>query len=119
LDVNKRREIKMNIKNNFNKVKYYLKRYGFFACLKKVLKRLLHIKENRKSNQEQYKIWMEKNNPSKDILDIQRNFKFPFEPKISIVVPMYNTKEIFLKELIQSLERQTYNNWELCLADRK
>lgn len=107
----------MNIKNNFNKIKYYFRRYGFFACLKKVLKRLLHIKENRKSNQEQYKIWMKNNNPSQEELQNQRNFKFDFNPKVSIVVPMYNTDETFFKELVESIENQTYSNWELCLAD--
>lgn len=107
----------MNLKNNFNKIKYYFRRYGFWKTLKKVLKRVFHIKENRKSNQEQYKMWMEKNNPSLEELDNQRKYKFEFEPKISIVVPMYNTSEIFFEELIESLKKQTYINWELCLAD--
>lgn len=107
----------MNFKNNFNKVKYYFRRYGFFETLKKVLKRLLHIKENRKTNQEQYKIWMEKNTPKAGELEFQRNFNFEYKPKISIVVPMYNTDEKFFKELIESIEKQTYSNWELCLAD--
>ena len=43
--------------------------------------------------------------------------KFDFEPKISVVVPMYNTKEKFFKELIKCMMDQTYSNWELCLAD--
>ena len=37
--------------------------------------------------------------------------------KISVIVPMYNTKERYLRELIDSLIKQTYSNWELCLAD--
>lgn len=107
----------MNLKNNFNKLKYYFRRYGFSKTLGKVLKRLLHIKENRKTNQEQYKIWMEKNEPKAGELEFQRNFKFEYKPKISIVVPMYNTDETFFEKLIESLEKQTYSNWELCLAD--
>lgn len=107
----------MNIQNNLNKIKYYFKRYGFFSTLKKVLKRILHIKENRKTNQEQYKIWMEKNKLTDKDLENQKNQKFEINPKISIVVPMYNTNEIFFKELVESLEKQTYSNWELCLAD--
>ena len=51
----------MNIKNNLNKIKYYFRRYGIVETSKKVFKRVFHIKENRKSNQEQYLIWMEKN----------------------------------------------------------
>ncbi len=109
----------MNIRDNINKIKYYLRRYGLFATLKKVLKRLFHIKENRKSNQEQYKIWMEKNELTEEIIENQKQHKFEYEPKISIVVPMYNTPEIFFKELINSIQGQTYCNWELILADRK
>lgn len=37
--------------------------------------------------------------------------------KISIVVPLYNTAAVFLKDLIQSVQNQTYHDWELCLAD--
>lgn len=37
--------------------------------------------------------------------------------KISILVPLYNTPEQFLKEMIDSVFYQTYSNWELCLAD--
>ena len=107
----------MSLKNNFNKIKYYFRRYGFLSTLKKILKRIFHIKENRKTNIEQYKIWMKKNNPSSEELENQRNHKFDIEPKISIVVPMYNTNENFFKELVEGLINQTYQNWELCLAD--
>ena len=37
--------------------------------------------------------------------------------KISILVPLYNTPEDFLREMLQSVLDQTYSNWELCLAD--
>jgi len=107
----------MSLKNNFNKIKYYFRRYGFFSTLKKIFKRIFHIKENRKTNLEQYKSWMEKNNPTNEELEKQRNYRFDIEPKISIVVPMYNTNEGFFKELVEGLINQTYKNWELCLAD--
>lgn len=35
----------------------------------------------------------------------------------SIVVPLYNTPKHFLKEMIQSVKNQTYEKWELCMAD--
>lgn len=37
--------------------------------------------------------------------------------KFSILVPLYNTPVAFLKEMIESVQIQTYENWELCLAD--
>lgn len=38
-------------------------------------------------------------------------------PKISIVVPLYNTPLNFLEELLDSVANQTYRNWELCCVD--
>lgn len=107
----------MSIRSNIEKVKFYIKRYGFFSTLKKVFKRIFKIKEDRKSNQEVYKIWMEHNNPNEDELEKQKTTKFTYAPKISVVVPMYNTDEKFFQDLIESLNNQTYANWELCLAD--
>ena len=47
----------------------------------------------------------------------QREEKFQRMPKISILVPLYNTPDLFLREMIESVTSQTYENWELCLAD--
>lgn len=107
----------MGLKNNLEKVSYYLKRYGVVATSKKVLKRAFHIKEDRKTNQEQYMIWLENNKLTEEMLEEQRKTKFKHEPTISVVVPMYNTEKVFFKELIESLKNQTYSKWELCLAD--
>ena len=41
----------------------------------------------------------------------------PAAPRISIVVPLYNTPQQFLVELLDSVQNQTYQNWELCLVD--
>ena len=107
----------MSIRSNIEKVKFYIKRYGFFSTFKKVFKRIFKIKENRKTNQEAYQIWIEKNTPNEDELEKQKTTKFTYAPKISVVVPMYNTDEKFFQDLIESLNNQTYANWELCLAD--
>lgn len=40
-----------------------------------------------------------------------------YQPLISIVVPTYETKEKFLRELLDCVIRQTYTNWELIIAD--
>lgn len=64
-----------------------------------------------------YKKWIEQNEPNKEEILKQKNTKFNINPKISIVVPVYNTPENFFAELVQSLQNQTYSNWELCLAD--
>ena len=50
-------------------------------------------------------------------LEEQKKVKFDRSVKFSILVPLYNTPEEFLKEMIRSVLDQTYSNWELCLAD--
>lgn len=55
--------------------------------------------------------------PTKEQIEEQRNTKFPGEVKFSILVPLYNTPKKFLTEMIDSVVAQTYENWELCLAD--
>ena len=41
----------------------------------------------------------------------------PTGPLISIVVPLYNTPQQFLVELLDSVQNQSYRNWELCMVD--
>jgi GT2 family glycosyltransferase len=55
--------------------------------------------------------------PSKEELERQRNDHFPYEPMISVVIPLYNTPLEFLKVICDSILGQTYSNVELCLAD--
>lgn len=80
---------------------------------------VLHGKkiEKLKDNNELYQDWIKHNEPTKKELEVQRNTKFKINPKISILVPMYNTPYKFFKELVECLINQTYTNWELCLAD--
>ncbi len=42
---------------------------------------------------------------------------YPHKVLISIAVPLYNTKEEYLRQMIESLISQSYKYWELCLAD--
>lgn len=50
-------------------------------------------------------------------LEEQRKTIFSSPKKFSIVVPLYNTPELFLRKMIESVLYQTYDNLELCLAD--
>ena len=43
--------------------------------------------------------------------------KFKNRHVFSILIPLYNTLESFLRELIECIEAQTYEGWELCFAD--
>lgn len=48
---------------------------------------------------------------------IQRNTNFDHMPLVSLVVPAYETPREFLTALVESVQQQTYENWELCIAD--
>ena len=40
-----------------------------------------------------------------------------YQPKISLVMPVYNTEETWLRKAIESVCNQIYPYWELCLCD--
>ena len=50
-------------------------------------------------------------------LDRQRRVSFTNKYSFSILVPMYETKPEFAREMIDSVLAQTYPHWELILAD--
>ena len=64
-----------------------------------------------------YGPWFEQYRPKPEELEKQKNRKWQYEPKISIVVPAYRTPELFLRQMLDSLMVQTYRNWELCIAN--
>lgn len=55
--------------------------------------------------------------PDEEERGLQRKAEFLRRVKISILVPLFNTPEEFLRQMIESVLNQTYENWELCLAD--
>lgn len=90
----------------------YLKHYGWKEFL-------IRLQEKQEQEAIPYNDWYEKVKPTEAELAEQRKIsrKWKEEPKISIVVPLYNTPETFLREMIESVMASTYENWELCLAD--
>ena len=54
-----------------------------------------------------------------DVLESARSAAeaLPVQPRFSIIVPVYNTPERWLRKCIESVRRQAYGNWELCLAN--
>ena len=68
-------------------------------------------------NDYDYGEWYELTKPSEEELERQRAEVFDYSPRLSIVIPAYKTPERYLKEMLQSIEAQTYKNWEVCVAD--
>ena len=78
------------------------------------LKAKLAYKKREKVAKENYGT---KSFPDEDRRKFEESYEFEKRPLISILVPLYNTDETMLREMIGSVEWQTYSNWELCLAD--
>lgn len=55
--------------------------------------------------------------PSPEQAAAERSAVFPRMPKISVLVPLWNNQREFQIEMLESVMNQTYENWELCLAD--
>ena len=110
------------IKHRINQIKFYIKKYGFIKTVKKCVKTILRkivrfLKREKDLQYGDYGGWI-KFNELKDVdLKNQMKVKFEIQPKISVIVPMYKTKEKFFKDLVNCMINQTYSNWELCLAD--
>ena len=68
-------------------------------------------------NDYDYGEWYSLTKPSQEELERQREHVWENGPKFSIVMPLYQTPERYLREMLDSIVAQTYANWELCLAD--
>lgn len=88
----------------------YLKHYG----LKEFWVRL---GERFEPEEVPYGPWYEAYRPTEDELKRQKKKKWKAKPKISVAVPAYQTPEQFLREMIESVLAQTYENWELCIVN--
>ena len=90
----------------------YLKHYG-------VKEFFIRLQEKMESENVPYEPWYEHHKATEETLRRQRKQSAAWKgaPRVSIVVPLYCTNETFLREMIGSVQAQSYENWELCLAD--
>ena len=66
-----------------------------------------------------YQVWLERRRLSDADLVALRDEgeRFAYRPRISVVMPVYDTDPLWLQEAIDSVRSQTYGNWQLCIAD--
>ena len=95
-----------NIQKGFR----YLKHYGLREFL-------VRLSERMEPEEVPYGPWFEKHKASREQLEKQRARKWDRTPLLSIVVPAYRTPEEFLEQMMDSLLAQSYENWELCIAN--
>ncbi|OON88439.1 glycosyl transferase family 2 [Oribacterium sp. C9] len=90
----------------------YFRDHGFRALWKKSVHRIKGIQEDYDYNE-----WYKREKVTEEELEKQRNTVFALQPKFSIVIPVYETPEKFLRKMLASIENQTYGNFEVCVAD--
>lgn len=93
--------------NNLKKTLRYLKKNGVSHAYYAARERIEEEKRDHYCYVE----------PSEEILKAQRRETVDYSCLFSIVVPAYETREEFLREMIDSVRRQSYGKWELIIVD--
>ena len=127
-----------NIQNNINLIRYLLQRHGGLVPLvqrgaKIICKhgvagflvkwRSLERVSDISSLQTDNEVSLAKNIFNYQQSEISHNESlraidgFSVKPLISVIMPVYNTPLQWLRCAIESLQKQYYNNWELCVVD--
>lgn len=88
-------------------------RLGYYGSVKGIMRKLnaksIERKARLKHGTESF--------PNEEEAARQGKEVFSKSVKFSILMPLYNTPEKFLRQAIDSVRAQTYTNWELCMAD--
>ncbi len=88
----------------------YLRHFG-------VKEFMIRLSERMEPEEVPYGPWYAAYVPTQEELEKQRKRRFKNEVCFSLVVPAWKTPEKFLREMIESVQAQTYPNWELVLVN--
>ncbi|MBR6486914.1 MAG: glycosyltransferase [Lachnospiraceae bacterium] len=97
---------------NFKRALSYCKRNGLRSTYYKALERIERDRDER-----DYTTVAMHERPTSVELNEQVHRKFFHSYKFSLLVPAYDSDPKLLKEMMASVVKQTYDNWELCIAD--
>lgn len=94
--------------SNWKKTYYYFKKNGIGAAFMAALERL---EENANEVEYIYEA------PTKDDLEEQSLASMDADILFSILVPVYKTPEKYFRQMLESVQKQSYPRWELLLGD--
>ena len=95
---------------NIQKGLRYLKHFG-------VKEFFVRLSDRLEPEEVPYGPWFAGHRATEEEQKGQRTRKFADPVTFSIAVPLYRTPERYLREMIASVQTQTYPHWELCLAN--
>jgi glycosyltransferase involved in cell wall biosynthesis len=106
----------LNLFKNAQKAKRVLREKGWRLLHRKFFW-FLRVRREGKL----YRQWIKNNRLDSEKRQRIKNriAEFPHKPLISIILPVYNVEEKWLRLCIESVLKQIYENWELCIADDK
>ncbi|MCI8307875.1 MAG: glycosyltransferase, partial [Lachnospiraceae bacterium] len=93
--------------NNILRAMQIMKNEGVCACTYRIKHKLA-----MKSEYDEWIQTKEKEEKQKDNVS-----RLSYTPLISVVIPVYNVSQRLLTECIESVINQSYQNWQLCMAD--
>lgn len=104
--------------HNLNRIIEEIGEHGLKKMARKVHDKLVNYdRGGQLSDTEQFKRWQYLNE-NYDEKKVNTEIKaFEYQPKISILMPVYNVDIKWLKKCINSVLKQSYANFELCIAD--
>ena len=79
---------------------------GYLGCT------IIAAKLKKNDRNKMYADWIEEYET-----DLLQTKPLEYNPKFSVIVPVYNVQKEMLVACIESVQKQTYQNWELCLVD--
>ena len=96
-----------------HKVRRTKERLGCYGSIRGILRKLDSKRIERKARRQHGSASF----PDEAERAAQSGTVFDRDVTFSILVPLYNTPEKYLRQAIDSVLAQTYGGWELCLAD--
>lgn len=76
-----------------------------------------HLMDRMEPEEVPYMSWRQSHRATEEALRAQRKASSDTDPLVSVIVPAYHTQHRFLTQMIDSVQSQSYENWELVIAD--
>ncbi len=103
------------ISRKLNKLNKVWQEEGTLALFKFIYQKI----RNKYQGNLSYRRWLKKNElKDEDIIKARQQIdQMKLRPKFSVIMPVYNVEAKWLEKAIESVRKQIYPDWELCIAD--
>jgi glycosyltransferase involved in cell wall biosynthesis len=105
----------LNITRKLNKLNRVFQKRGVIGCFQFLYQRSWE----KLQHQRHYNYWVCETQLTDEMIRaaIEEINTWQWQPKFSIIMPVYNVEAKWLGQAIESVRNQLYDRWELCIAD--